>query len=118
RMVTSVMMSPDSAVLKLLPKDPRMPILHAYLHPHMGMAITADQMPSVASTRTLQLWLTPKTGQPVSTAIFRPDPNGQIEVLAPVRIPLREIAAATVTEEPAGGVPQPTSPALWTAQVH
>ena len=42
RMVASVMMSPDSMPLKLMPKDKNMPMVHAYLHPHMGVAITAD----------------------------------------------------------------------------
>ena len=39
---TSVMMSPDSKPLKLMPTDKAMPMVHAYLHPHMGVAITAD----------------------------------------------------------------------------
>ena len=46
-MVASVMMSPDSMPLKLMPKDKNMPMVHAYLHPHMGVAITADEMPSM-----------------------------------------------------------------------
>ena len=53
RMVAMVMMSPDSMPLKLMPKDKNMPMVHAYLHPHMGVAITADQMPSMPSARTL-----------------------------------------------------------------
>src|SRR5712691_521274 len=66
RMVAMVMMSPDSLPLKLMPKDKNMPMVHAYLHPHMGVAITADQMPSMPSARTLQLWLVPKKGLPMS----------------------------------------------------
>ena len=84
RMVASVMMSPDSMPLKLMPKDKNMPMVHAYLHPHMGVAITADQMPSMPSARTLQLWFVPKTGKPVSVAIFHPDAAGQIALVAPV----------------------------------
>jgi anti-sigma-K factor RskA len=118
RMVNSVMMSPDSKPLKLMPKDTNMPMVHAYLHPHMGVAITADQMPSMPSARTLQLWFVPKSGKPVSVAIFRPDPMGQIALVAPVNMPQNEIAALAVTEEPAGGSPQPTSPIAWMAQVN
>ena len=119
RMVASVMMSPDSKPLKLMPtKDKNMPMVHAYLHPHMGVAITADEMPAVSPARTLQLWFVPKTGQPVSVAIFRPDASGQIALVAPVTIPLNEIAALAVTDEPAGGSPQPTTPIAWMAQVN
>jgi anti-sigma-K factor RskA len=118
RMVAMVMMSPDSVPLKLMPKDTRMPMVHAYLHPHMGVAITADQMPPIPSARTLQLWLVPKTGMPVSVAIFHPDTAGEIALVAPVNMPKTEIAALAVTDEPAGGSLQPTTPIAWMAQVN
>jgi len=118
RMVSSVMLSPDSMPLKLMPKDKNMPMVHAYLHPHMGVAITADQMPAMPAARTLQLWFVPKTGKPMSVAIFRPDTMGQIALVAPVPMPVTEIAALAVTEEPAGGSRQPTSAIAWMAQVN
>src|SRR5271165_105428 len=72
RMVASVMLSPESKQLKLMPKDKNMPPVHAYLHEHMGVAITADQMPAMPSARTLQLWFVPKSGKHVSAATFHP----------------------------------------------
>ena len=118
RMVASIMTSPDSMPLKLMPKDKNMPMMRAYLHPHMGVAITADRMPTMAPARTLQLWFVPKKGQPMSIAIFRPDSQGQIALVAPVNMPLNEIAALAVTEEPADGSPQPTTAFTWMAQVN
>jgi len=118
RMVAMVMTSPDSVPLKLMPKDTRMPMVHAYLHPHMGVAITADQMPSMPGERTLQLWIVPKSGKPISAAIFHPDAAGEIAMVAPVNHPKNEIAALAVTDEPAGGSPQPTTPIAWMAQVN
>jgi len=118
RMVASVMLSPESVQLKLMPKDKNMPEMHAYMHPHMGVAITADQMPSIPSARTLQLWFVPKNGKPVSAAIFHPDAGGQIAMLAPVTLPKNEIAALAITDEPAGGSPQPTTAIAWIAQLN
>lgn len=117
RMVASIMLSPDSMPLKLMPKDKNMPMVHAYLHPHMGVAITADQVPSMPAERTLQLWFVPKKGSPMSIAIFRPDSNGQISVEAPVNIPMNEIGEITITEEPAMGSTEPTTSPAWMAQV-
>ncbi len=119
KMVNSVMMSPDSRPLKLMPtKDKGIPMVHAYLHPHMGVAITADEMPSMPAARTLQLWFVPKSGKPVSAAIFHPDSMGQIALVAPVIVPQTEIAALAITDEPAGGSPQPTTPIAWMAAVN
>ena len=118
RMVASVMLSPDSKQMKLEPADRNMPVVHAYMHPHMGVAVTADQMPSMPAARTLQLWFVPKSGKPVSAAIFHPDTTGQIAFVAPVTIPMNEIAALAVTDEPAGGSPQPTTPIAWIAKVN
>jgi anti-sigma-K factor RskA len=101
-----------------MPTDKAMPMVHAYLHPHMGVAITADQMPTLATARTLQLWFIPKKGQPMSVAIFRPDPNGMVSLVAPVNMPANEIAALAVTDEPAGGSPQPTTKPAWMAAVN
>ena len=116
--ISAIMMSPGSIPLKLMPKDRNMPLVRAYLHPSMGLAVTAQEMPSIPPGRTLQLWFMPKKGPPISIAIFRPDAAGQIDLLAPVHIPVNEIAGITVTEEPAGGSPQPTATPSWTAQVN
>jgi anti-sigma-K factor RskA len=118
RMVAMIMMSSDSLPLKLIPKDKDLPAIRTYLHPHMGMAITADQMSSLPPTRTLQLWFVAKTGRLVSVAIFHPDATGQIALVAPITIPLNEIAALSVSDEPAGGSPQPTSPMAWTTKIN
>lgn len=118
RLVATVMLSPESIPLKLAPTDKNMPAVHAYVHQRLGVAITADQMPPLPSARTLQLWFVPKTGKPVSVAIFHPDASGQIALVAPVNLPVNEIAALAITDEPAGGSPQPTTPIAWIAKTN
>lgn len=117
-MVAMIMASPDSKSVKLVPTNSYMPVISVYLHPHMGMAITANELPSMPAARTMQIWLLPKLGKPVSAAIFHPDAAGQIALVAPVTLPLIEISALAVTDEPAGGSPQPTPPITWMAKVN
>lgn len=117
RQVAAIMMSPDSIPLKLMPKAAKMPVVRAYLHPRMGMAVTADQMPAVPAERTLQLWVVPMRGQPLSVAIFRPDLQGQVAIVAPVNVAMNEMTALAISEEPAGGSPHPTAAFIWVAQL-
>lgn len=116
QMVTSVMMSTDSVPLSLAPKNKTMPIVHAYLHPTMGVALTAREMPQIPSASTLQLWCLPKKGAPVSLGVFKPDAKGEVQMVAPLRIPMSGIAALEISEEPAGGSPRPTQSPAWVAQ--
>jgi hypothetical protein len=115
REVAAVMIDPASKSLLLSAKDKNLPPVHAYVHPHMGVAFTADGLPPVPSSRTIQLWALPKKGMPVSVAIFHPDAEGQVVMLAPLRIASDEIASLEMTDEPAGGSPEPTTMPTWTA---
>jgi anti-sigma-K factor RskA len=62
---------------------------------------------------TLQLWMVPKKGAPMSVGIFRPDAAGHVMLVAATGEPITEIAALAISEEPAGGSAQPTSPPVW-----
>jgi anti-sigma-K factor RskA len=70
-------------------------------------------MPQMASNMTLQLWMVPKKGQPMSVGIFRPDGAGHVMLVAAPGEPITEIAALAISEEPAGGSARPTSAPVW-----
>ena len=71
----------------------------------------ASKLRPVPAGRTYQLWFI-KDGKPVPSVTFDVAPAG--EALVPrVTVPSEgQISAAAVTEEPAGGSPQPTTPVL------
>jgi anti-sigma-K factor RskA len=62
-----------------------------------------------ASNRSYQLWFLPQQSNPVSASVFNTNSAGsaQFEVRVPATV--TTLMAAAVTEEPAGGSPQPTS---------
>lgn len=73
-----------------------------------GMVFTASNLPALAPGRVYQLWVIPDQGNPISVGLLEPDPNGALTRVfqTPQDIPPPMVVA--VSEEPAGGVPQPT----------
>ncbi|HEU0300655.1 MAG TPA: anti-sigma factor [Longimicrobium sp.] len=68
----------------------------------------AHNLPAVREGREYQLWLVTADHRKISAGTFRPDPRGGAVVQATYALPADALAAVAVTEEPAGGVPQPT----------
>ena len=72
----------------------------------------AHNLPAVQAGREYQLWLVTADDRKISAGTFRPDPRGTAVVEATYALPADALAAVAVTEEPAGGVPQPTGEIL------
>jgi Anti-sigma-K factor rskA/Putative zinc-finger len=69
--------------------------------------LVARDLPLPAAGRTYQLWLvTPKAK--ISAGTFSPRPDGAAEVQATYALAPDSLTAIAVTDEPAGGVRQPT----------
>jgi len=113
QMAMEILSAQDTKALELMPKKAAMPPVQAYWSPKMGLLVMSANMPQMASNMTLQLWMVPKKGQPMSVGIFRPDGEGHVMLVAAPGEPIAEIAALAISEEPAGGSPQPTSAPVW-----
>lgn len=68
----------------------------------------AHDMPSLKPGRTYQLWLVTAAGAKISAGTFDPQ-AGEAVVRATYALAADSLAAVAVTEEAAGGAPQPTS---------
>jgi hypothetical protein len=66
----------------------------------------AHNMPELKAGRTYQLWLVTASAK-ISAGTFQPQ-NGDAVIRATYALPADQLKALAVTEEPAGGVPQPT----------
>ena len=72
----------------------------------------AHNLPRLAAGRTYQLWLVTKGANKISAGTFAPSARGDALVRATYALARDSLAAVAVTEEPAGGVPQPTGSML------
>jgi uncharacterized protein YidB (DUF937 family) len=75
-----------------------------------GLLLLTDRLPALGHGRTYQLWVTSDEGRPVSAGTFEVNAFGMATVVA--QAPVGPSAAVTVSEEPAGGSPSPTSQAV------
>jgi hypothetical protein len=68
----------------------------------------AHNLPAVREGREYQLWLVTTDDRKIPAGTFRPDGRGSAVVQATYALPADALAAVAVTEEPAGGLPQPS----------
>jgi len=112
----SILADPASVRISLLPQNAQAPQLEAMWHPELGIVVTGQQIPVPAGSRVWQLWLIPKTpgAKPVPSLTVRPGPGGKfvLPVFTPPKL-IAETKALAITEEPAGGSPQPTTTPRW-----
>ena len=68
----------------------------------------AHNLPRPPQGRTYQLWLVTRDERTISAGTFEPAPGGRAAVSATYALSPDSLATVAVTEEPAGGVPEPT----------
>lgn len=95
-------------VIDLAAAGPRSPSGRMFWNPGSGTwTFFAHGLPPVDHGRVYQLWLvTP--GRKLGAGTFTPGADGMAVVQARFDLPPDSLRAVAVTEEPAGGVPQPT----------
>ena len=116
----AILAAPNTKETSLKPSAGSLPEMRAYWNTQFGLVLTGVQVPAPADDRTFQLWVVPKKGDPTSAGIFRPDAHGTVLMLAAPApaATIAEAQALAVSEEPAGGQPQPTrDKILWVGPV-
>lgn len=95
-------------VIDLASEGPRAPSGRMFWNPRSGAwTFFAHGLPPIRRGRAYQLWLiTP--GRKVSAGTFTPGPDGAAVVQTRYDLPPDSLRAVAVTEEPAGGAPEPT----------
>jgi anti-sigma-K factor RskA len=86
-----------------------------FVHPKLGVLLLAANLPPAPSGKIYEMWLIPKGGQPVPAGLFQSDAEGAAMHLQGAPVDIASTGAVAVTLEPAGGVPEPTTPPLIVA---
>jgi hypothetical protein len=117
RQSAAILNDPASRQISLWPQQQKDgPPLRAYWHPRLGLVVAGAHVPAPAPGHTLQVWLLQQAPdqRPFSAGLLRPQLDGELVLL--LATPPGSLAgtrALAITEEPAGGSPQPTSPPRW-----
>ena len=97
----------DVAVMTLTTSGTRAPFARMFWDRATNRwTFVAHDMPGLPSGKTYQLWLVTASAK-ISAGTFEPR-NGDAVVRATYALHADSLKAIAVTEEPAGGVPQPT----------
>src|SRR5262249_14698596 len=111
-----ILTDPHSVKIPLGTENKEMPKMEAVWHTKLGIVVPGLNVPAPSGSRTLQLWLIPKTpgGKPIPSLTLRPDAEGKFVLLvANPPDAMEATKALAITEEPAGGSPQPTTKPIW-----
>jgi anti-sigma-K factor RskA len=75
-----------------------------------GFVMTGSRLPEIASDKTFELWVIPKSGAPIPAGLFQPqNAGGSFVHVYQEPLDTNKVAAVAVTVEPSGGSLAPTS---------
>jgi anti-sigma-K factor RskA len=114
--VIAVLAARDARMIRLATSAPQEPQFRAYWSRPAGLVLLGENV-TAPPGRTLQLWVVTKKGEAVSAGVFQPNEQGQVVMIAQASTPPEEAAALAISDEPAGGSPQPTTKPTWTGPV-
>ncbi len=113
RRALAILSAPGTRSVALAAVAPASPQVNAYWNEIAGLVLTGRHMPALPPNRTYQLWVVPKKGNPVSAGTFEPGAQGLALLISRPAAKPAEAAALAITDEPAGGRPQPTTKPIW-----
>jgi anti-sigma-K factor RskA len=81
-----------------------------YLKDRSSLIFLANNLPVLPAQKAYELWLIPKTGDPIPAGVFKPDAHGSATVLNPPLPAGVEAKAFAITVESESGSSTPTMP--------
>ncbi len=113
--IRALLGAPETREIRLKAESADLAMARAFWNEDLGVVLAAEQMPAPPADRTYQLWIVQKNGSPIRAGVFQPDGNGKVLQLLRVEanVSAKDAKGLAISEEPAGGSPQPTTPFQW-----
>ena len=111
----ALLTQPESRQVTFGEGAPKPPHGRVFVNPKGGVLLLASNLPAAPEGKIYEMWVIPKTGNPVPAGLFQSDAEGTALHMQKVIVDLASTKAVAVTLEAAGGVPQPTSQPLIVA---
>ncbi|MBM3736083.1 MAG: anti-sigma factor [Acidobacteria bacterium] len=116
--VMAIVMARDTRLIRLASAEPERPQFRAFWSQPTGLVLTGVNVTAPQSGRTMQLWVVPKAGNPVSAGVFQPAADGQVvHIPESLTAAIEGSAALAISDEPEGGSPQPTTKPVWVGAI-
>jgi anti-sigma-K factor RskA len=106
----NAILEPSTQLVTMVAPGEKPPIAQVFFDPRKRSVIihTFNLLPAAAN-RTYQLWFLRKNGNPIPSRVFNTESTGH-QLVQSIEVPAgEEITGFALTDEPAGGSPQPTT---------
>jgi hypothetical protein len=113
----AIMSNPATKVSSFGEGQPQPPKGRVFASPGQGVLLIASNLPQVPAGRILEMWLIPKSGNPVPAGLFTPASDGTAMHIQRGPVDLASTAAVAVTVENQGGSDRPTSQPFLVAEL-
>jgi len=108
RSVVTLLSKPETKAVQFGIADNK-PHGRVFVNASGGVVFVGTDLPQLASDKTLELWVIPKTGTPQPAGLFRPNASGDSVNVWSQPVDIAQVQAVAVTVEPKQGSAQPTT---------
>ena len=111
----AILNGPDTRQASFGQGQPQPPRGTVFVNPSQGVLLIASNLPPTPTGKLYEMWMIPKTGNPVPAGLFQSQTDGRAMHVRKGAVDVESTGAVAVTVENESGADQPTSQPLIVA---